>query len=112
MKIIAENIKFKQWNCDVVLDCYAADKSDALILIDHEDSERVATATCCLAGYGFNPGVGLTAIKDYSENEGMLQVLIDAGIVEDTGHRYVGGHNVEFPIVRVLKRIDVDEVAA
>ena len=111
MKIIAENIQFKKWNCDVVLDCYAADKTDALVLIDHETSERIATATSCLAGYGFTPPPGCAAIKDYSENEGMLEALVDAGIVADTGQRFAGGR-VEFPIVRILKREDIDEVAA
>ena len=110
MNIIAQNIRFRQWNCDVAL-CTYADGSDALVLLDHEDSERIATATCCLAGYGYRPPEGCAAIKDYSENEGMLAILIASGIVEETGQYFKAGF-VEFPIVRILKRVDVSEVAA
>lgn len=40
-------------------------------------------------------------VKDYSENAGMLEALIEAGIVEDTG-RFVQSGFVQAPIVRVL----------
>ena len=106
MIVIAEGIRFKSWLCDVVLAKYEADCTDALVLVDSDSSERIATATSCLNGWGFHPGEGKTAIKDYSENEGMLAVLVNAGIVEDTGERFAAGH-VEFPIVRVLLREDV-----
>lgn len=33
-----------------------------------------------------------TLIKDWSENKGMLQALIEAGIVEDTGLTYRTGY--------------------
>lgn len=108
MIVIAEGVQYKQWLCDVILDRYAADGSDALVLVDSNNSDRVAVATACLAGYDCKPGEGKAAIKDYSENEGMLDVLVNAGIVEDTGERFAAGH-VEFPIVRVLLRKDVAE---
>ena len=44
---------------------------------------------------------GETLIKNYAENEGIFQVLLDAGIVEDTGKR-AKSRFVEMPIVRVL----------
>lgn len=109
--VIAENVKFKKWNCDVLLDKYAADSSDALVLVDHETSERVAVATSCLAGMGVIVPAEHAAIKDYSENEGMLNALIDAGIVELTNEMVSSGF-AKFPIVRIVKRVDVDEVAA
>lgn len=109
MKVIAENVKFRNWNCDVILDKYAADGSDALILVDHETSERIAVATTCLAAeHGALPGHA--ALKTYSENEGMLEALTAAGIVEDTGARVKTGF-VEVPIVRILKRSDISEAA-
>ena len=40
------------------------------------------------------------AIKDYSENEGMLAALIAAGIVEDTGVSVASGY-VSIPIARL-----------
>lgn len=42
-----------------------------------------------------------TAIKNHSENEGILQILIDAGIVSEPV-RYIKGGWVEFPVCKVL----------
>jgi len=56
----------------------------ALQLVEEQDSEHVIHVT-------FNthqePVIeDEILVKDYSENEGVLAVLIEAGIIEDTGH--------------------------
>jgi len=45
-------------------------------------------------------------IKDYSENEGMLSALIEAGIVADTGRRVRTGY-VEVPVCKLLVAVMV-----
>lgn len=40
-------------------------------------------------------------IKNYSENEGVLSALIEAGIVEDTGRRVTTGY-VQVPVCKIL----------
>lgn len=36
-------------------------------------------------------GKGLYAVKDYSENEGILDAMLEAGLVEKTGKVYLSG---------------------
>jgi hypothetical protein len=40
-------------------------------------------------------------IKNYSENEGIFEILIQAGIIADTGKKANNGH-VECPIAKLL----------
>lgn len=67
----------------------------AITLIDTSDpefEERWCTATTNI------PEIELAdnevVIKNYSENTGMLEALVAAGIVRDTGKRARGGHLV------------------
>lgn len=72
-------VKFKSWNCYVVFTRYRDNDRIAILLKDTSDSEPVATATINL------PDVPLendeVIIKDYSENEGMVECLAEAGII-------------------------------
>lgn len=71
----------------------------ALILVDPFTGERVATASVNV------PEVDLEdneiAIKDYSENQGVLDALVDAGMVALTDRAVASGF-VTLPIVRLL----------
>lgn len=92
-------IKFKQWNCIPKMGKYPHNKQPFIILLDSKTAERIAVATVCLANVELAKNE--TAIKDYSENEGMLKAVVDAGIVKDTGRREKTGH-VYVPIVEML----------
>ena len=81
-----KNLKFKCWNCRVIVAHYDADRSVCLRLVTTGNPPSpVATATVCLAGQGLTPPPGYCFIKDYSENEGILEALTEAGIVSPTG---------------------------
>jgi hypothetical protein len=73
-----KTIKFKQWECDIKYLHYYNDRT-AIQLIDHNDGEIVAMATTNI------PEVDLAndeiIIKNYSENETMDKVLMEAGII-------------------------------
>jgi len=60
--------------------------------------EPVMTATVCV-DYPFEKGE--TAVKNCSENEGILDVLVDAKIVEITGKVAQSG-NCAVPVVKLL----------
>lgn len=60
-----------------------SDGSTALILQDHEVGERLAVATVCMVDYDEKPEEGNVFIKDYSENEGTLDCLIEQGVVSE-----------------------------
>lgn len=73
----------------------------ALELIDAEDGCPVMTATVNL------PEVGLEEdeiiIKNYSENEGVLEFLIKNKITSNPV-RWVNNGFVDFPIVKIIKK--------
>ena len=95
-------VQYKEWPCRLKYGFYAVGNGRiAIQLIHAETGELVSVATVNL------PHVALrhdeVLIKDYSENEGMLEALVNAGVVEDTGKRVASGY-VEIPVCRLLKR--------
>ena len=66
---------------------------------DNVDLTPYATATVCIPGSGIRENQAL--LRDYEESAGMLETLIDAGIVRDTGRRVRSGY-VELHVVDVV----------
>lgn len=78
-----------------------SDGGIALLLVD-VDGAPYAKASVQLHGVaGVTVESDEMIVKSYSENAGMLEALVSAGLVEDTGKRIVSTH-VTFPIVRIL----------
>lgn len=75
--------------------------SKAIYLVDAHDGETVATATVNVEGVSERLPASEVLIKDYSENAGMLDALVGAGLVEDTGRRVPTGY-VTVPVARLL----------
>jgi len=78
-----ETVTFKQWTCKIVKRVHN-DGTTAIELIDAATGEPVAcpTVSCACVGLAkLKPGFIL--LKDYSENEGMLEALTSQGVVED-----------------------------
>lgn len=95
-------VKFKNWNCIVEKKSYYNGRI-ALVLTEESTAEPIATATINIDDYIMSEGKEkqYTFIKDYSENEGMLEALIHAGIVEFTGILWPIGF-VSAALVKVL----------
>ncbi len=72
----------------------------ALVMVDAQGTPML-TATTNLPVKYVRPGH--VFIKNWSENEGVLEWLINNQIVEDTGERVNSGH-VQVPLVKLLKR--------
>jgi len=87
--------------CEVYFSKYQNNDRVAIQLVDKETGEPYATASVNLPNQDLEPDE--VAIKDYSEGEGMLNDLVEAGIVEDTG-KAVGSGYVMIPIARLLKK--------
>jgi len=104
---LAQQVMFLDCECDVHIHEYSTNRQTAIELViadtEHnqgrsfEAGEPMCMATVCLPEYLF--GKRETAIKNYSENEGMLASLVAAGIVAETGKTQCSGL-VEIPIVR------------
>lgn len=78
-------VKFKEWICDVNKKQYANGQI-ALTLTNPIDGP-IATATVNLEEIGVilsdkETKQGLTFIKTWSENEGILEILLEAKIIE------------------------------
>lgn len=91
-------VSFLGYDCVVIKSKYKANQQTALSLRTVQDGEPVATATICIPGKSFEEDE--TVIKDYSENEGILACLIDAGVIKTTG-RQIQLNYVVAPIVKV-----------
>ena len=78
-------VKFKQWTCRPVWRQYM-NKRVALQLVDADNGEAIATATVNVPHVPLREGE--VVIKSYAENEGMVDALVAAGII-DPPHREV-----------------------
>jgi hypothetical protein len=87
-------INFNGFICNFQLHEYV-NGGTAITLVDTDDGMPVATASLWI-GNLFHDEI---AIKDYSENEGMVEALLEAGLIYPP-HRSVNGH----PVVRLVKQ--------
>jgi hypothetical protein len=82
-------MRFREWTCTVEFRRYRHGGAMGIQPFDAEDGCPVATATV-------NPErpipAGHVAVKSWSENAGMLEALIGARLVEDTGQRIPCGY--------------------
>lgn len=94
-----KQVLFKKWLCDIKIGKYAENRRKSIRLIDSITGEPVATASVNI------PHVELkeneVAIKNYSENEGVLEALIKAGVVKEPGWFLTSGL-VELPICEII----------
>ena len=75
-----KQVKFKDWLCTVYIAEYpVSDGRTAIQLNDAEDGMPIATATVNLPDLSLEPDH--VFIKGWSENEGMADALIEAGII-------------------------------
>lgn len=101
-----KTIKFKTWNCKIVLGQYA-NKRLAIKLIDVEDNAPVATATVNLVNE-ILPSEHVH-IKEWGENEGITQVLVNAGIITYTGKKIVVNQYADYAnLCRLVRKTKND----
>ena len=72
-----KKVKFKNWNCTIKKASYMQNGRTALEL--ECKGERIAVATLNLGEIKLEPGEVI--IKSYSENEGMYEALLEAGVI-------------------------------
>lgn len=92
-------VKFQKTNCTLEFGKYSNGRI-AIELVETETGEPYATASVNLPAY--NIGKDEIAIKDHSENEEMVQALMEAGIVSKPVG-YVDSGYVRIPICKLLK---------
>ena len=79
--------------------------------LSFEKGDEFTVATVCVVGYTFDSNQ--TAIKNYSENEGMLDALSKAGIAKQTDYATDRNSGFSAPLVTVaedyLKIFEIDK---
>lgn len=104
-------VHFREWKCRVVFGRYG-DDSLAISLVDAKSGEPIATCSTFLAfndiPRGDIPSNGLHSdqcyIKTWGGNEGIVEALVNAGIVKEVGlHTKPGGHDSIAVLVELLK---------
>ena len=96
-------VQFKEWDCILETAIYQ-EGSPALCLIDANDGEPVATASVFLIDKPLEKGQ--IYIKESSENEGMTQALVDAGVVKVIRTETIGGHGALVVLCELLITMD------
>lgn len=94
-----KTIQFKKWNCVLKLGKYDNNDRTAIQLINARDGSPVAVATVNIPDAPLEKDEVI--IKNYSENEGMLDALVNAGIVQQTGKKVQSGF-VDCDICKLL----------
>lgn len=92
-------------NIDCIVDCsskYSSTLAPVITLLDADTYERVATASVNISPDVYpNIPENHTFIKNYSENTGILDILIKADIVELTNVSVKSGF-VTIPLCKIL----------
>lgn len=94
-------VQFGQWKCRPVAKHYMDGDRKALALHDIEDGAPVAIATVNLPEKACEEDE--VFIKDWTENEGMLSALLQAGIVEEP-HRSAATGFVIAPVCKLTEK--------
>lgn len=95
---MAYEVNFLGYNCILNFGQYANGRT-AIQLIDVEDGAPVAIATVNVPEYDL--AADEVVIKSYSENIGVLDALINANIVRETG-RFVNTGYISAPVCKLL----------
>ena len=90
-------VEFAGFKCDVMIQKYGTG-NPAVRLLDAEDGMPVATATTNIDGLDSDE----VAIKDYSENEGVYDALLNAGVITPK-HRELSTGYVTVPVCKLTE---------
>ena len=92
-------VRFKEWVCELQFGRYHGNDRIAIELVCHNNGEPIATATVNVPNIDLKENEII--IKDYSENKGILDALITAGIISSP-QKHVKTGFVECPICLLL----------
>lgn len=97
-------VNFAGYSCEIRISRYATTNNIAIQLVmkdpDEHYYEPIATATVNAMPLPDNQ----IAVKDYSENEGMMDALAEAGVIETyNGVSGIGGFNSGFVAIPIAQ---------
>ncbi len=93
-----KKMRFEKWGRMVEIAVLQYDGQTWIDLIKPRNKEQLATVT---VNFPYELPPNHVAIKDYSENSGVLDFLIEAGIVEQPSYQIQSGF-VLIPVCKLL----------
>lgn len=98
-------VKFKDWNCIIEWSLYLENDNVAIKLLDENTKELVAVATTNTSEETPLPGV---QIKDWSENRGMWEALVDSGVIESEPVEKITSYFVQVKVGKLTEKAEED----
>lgn len=96
------NVKFMDWNCTAMAKRYTNNGRTAIELIETDTGEPIAISTVNLVEEALGPNEVI--IKDYSENTGMREALINAGVIHPEELRRIETGFVTCPVHKLTDK--------
>jgi hypothetical protein len=92
-------VRFGVHTCNAYRTTYPEGGATAIYITEVSNDELVATATVNVPEADSRLGIGAVIVKDYSENEGMMAALEEAGIAAETGKTVAIGYTPRAPVL-------------
>ena len=96
-------VKFKDWNCIIEWSVYSQNNNIAIKLLDENTKELVAIAT---TNTSEKTDWGKIQVKDWSENRGMWEALVNAGVIESEPVEKITSYFVQVKVGKLTKQAE------
>lgn len=93
-----KQVKFNGFDCNVKFSIYTNNNATGILLVD-DDEDLVTVASVNVDEEEILPDE--VAIKDYSENKGIVDVLVDAGVIDKDSVRFIPSLFVIVPVFKL-----------
>jgi len=96
-------VKFKDWNCIIEWAIYSQNNNIAIKLLDENTKELVAVAT---TNTSEETDWTKIQVKDWSENRGMWEALVDSGVIESEPVEKITSYFVQVKVGKLTKQAE------
>ena len=96
-------VKFKDWNCIIEWSLYLENDNIAITLLDEKTKELVTFAT---TNTSEKTDWTKIQVKDWSENRGMWESLVDAGVIESEPVEKITSYFVQVKVGKLTKQAE------
>lgn len=96
-------VKFKDWNCVIEWSVYLENNNTAIVLLDEKTKELVTFAT---TNTSEKTDWTKIQVKDWSENRGMWEALVNAGVIESEPVEKITSYFVQVKVGKLTKQAE------
>ena len=96
-------VKFKNWECIIEWSLYLENNNIAIVLLDEKTKELVTFAT---TNTSEKTDWTKIQVKDWSENRGMWEALVNAGVIESEPVEKITSYFVQVKVGKLTKQAE------